>query len=53
MKRLMTITMPDGSKWGVPVDMIARDRAKHYAHEFGGDVERSQIGRASCRERVS
>lgn len=25
----------------MPVDMIARNRAAHYAHEFGGDVERS------------
>ena len=33
--------MPDGSKWGVPVEIIARHRAEHYAHEFGGDVERS------------
>jgi hypothetical protein len=31
----------DGSRWAVPVDVIARDRAAHYAHEFGDDVERS------------
>ena len=41
MHKLMTILMPDGSKWGVPVEMIARHRAKHYAHEFDGDIERS------------
>ncbi len=41
MKLIMTVTMPDGSKFGVPVAMIARNRAEHYAHEFGGDVERS------------
>lgn len=41
MHKLMTVTMPDGSKWGVPVDMIARDRATFYADEFGGDIERS------------
>lgn len=40
MIRLMTITMSDGSVWGVPVDMIARNRAEFYAGEFGG-VERS------------
>lgn len=39
--KMLTIEMPDGSKWGVPVDVIARNRAAHYAHEFGGDVERS------------
>lgn len=41
MHKYMTVKMLDGSKWGVPVEMIARDRAKHYASEFGGDVERS------------
>lgn len=37
----MTIEMPDGSVWGVPVTMIARSRAEHYANEFNDDVERS------------
>lgn len=41
MHKLMTVKMPDGSTWAVPVSMIAMDRAKHYASEFGGDVERS------------
>ena len=41
MHKLMTVEMPDGSKWGVPVEMIARSRATHYASEFGGDVEAS------------
>jgi hypothetical protein len=41
MHKYMTVEMPDGSKWGVPVEMIARNRAEHYASEFGGDVERS------------
>ena len=41
MHKLMTVEMPDGSKWGVPVELIARNRATHYASEFGGDVERS------------
>lgn len=41
MHKFMTIEMPDGSVWGVPVDMISRNRAAHYASEFGGDVERS------------
>ena len=38
---MLQIEMPDGSKWGVPVEVIARNRAAHYAHEFDGDVERS------------
>lgn len=41
MHKYMTVEMPDGSVWGVPVEMIAIDRARHYAKEFGGDVERS------------
>ena len=39
--KVLTVEQKDGSLWGVPVYVIARDRAKHYASEFGGDVERS------------
>lgn len=39
--KVMTVLQEDGSKWAVPVEVIARSRAAHYAHEFGGDVERS------------
>lgn len=39
--KLLTFKLPDGAMWGVPVDVIARDRANEYAHEFDGDVERS------------
>jgi hypothetical protein len=35
------VKMRDGTVWGVPVMAIARNRAAHYAKEFGGDVERS------------
>ena len=38
---LFIVNAPDGSRWAVPVMTIARDRAKHYASEFDGDVERS------------
>ena len=41
MDASLHVTMPDGSTWAVPVEVIARDRAKHYAHEFGGDIDRS------------
>ena len=41
MHKFMTVTLPDGSVWSVPVEMIARNRAEHYAHEFDNDVERS------------
>lgn len=39
--KVRTIKQADGSVWAVPVDAIARDRAKNYAREFDGDVERS------------
>jgi len=38
---LYVVTMPDGSRWAVPLMVIATDRARHYAREFDGDVERS------------
>lgn len=38
---LFIVDAPDGSRWSVPVMTIARDRAKHYAAEFEGDVDRS------------
>lgn len=41
MEKLLTVEMPDGSKWGVPVEMVARSRATYYAREFDNDVERS------------
>lgn len=41
MHKYMTVEMPDGSVWGVPVEMIARNRAACYASEFGGNNERS------------
>lgn len=37
----MTMTLENGEVWGVPVAMIARNRAAHYAKEFDGNVERS------------
>jgi hypothetical protein len=40
-EQFLQVTMPDGTKWNVPVDIIARNRAAYYADEFGGDVERS------------
>lgn len=39
--KLLRIEMPDGSKWDVPVMIIAKNRAKYYKDEFGGDVEKS------------
>lgn len=33
--------MPDGSKWDIPVSVIAEHRANHYKKEFDGNLERS------------
>lgn len=41
MHKLMTIEFQDGSKWGVPVELIALHRAHHYMSEFDGNLERS------------
>lgn len=41
MKQRLIVTMPDGSRWGVPVMLIAKNRAAHYAKEFDGDIDRS------------
>lgn len=40
MAKHLRAVMPDGT-WLIPLDVIARIRAAHYADEFGGDVERS------------
>jgi hypothetical protein len=41
MKKTLVVTMPDGSRWGMPVLTIARNRADHYKSEFGGNFNRS------------
>jgi hypothetical protein len=37
----LRITMPDGSKYDVPVMAVAMNRARYYAKDFEGSVERS------------
>jgi hypothetical protein len=41
LPKYLTVRQSDGSVWGVPVEMIARNRAEFYASEFDGDVEQS------------
>ena len=41
MKGYMTIEQADGSIWAVPISIIAKNRAAHYADEYDGDVEKS------------
>ena len=35
------VEMPDGTWWSVAIDVIADNRAKHYAYEYDGDHERA------------
>ena len=37
----LRVTMPDGSRWDVPVEIIARNRAENYKNEFHDSVEES------------
>lgn len=41
MAKHLQITMPDGSKWAVPVEVIAMNRATYYAKNDGITVEES------------
>ncbi len=37
------ITMPDNTRWSVPIAVIARSRAEFYKEEFGNDLMRSLL----------
>jgi hypothetical protein len=37
----LLIEMPDGLTYGIPIEIIARNRAEHYKDEFNGDVAES------------
>lgn len=39
--KMMSVTLPDGSVWAIPIEIIARNRSAHYASEFDGDIQRS------------
>lgn len=41
MDKCLRVHMPDGSIWDVPVEVVAYDRAKHFAHEYSGDINLS------------
>ncbi len=41
--KVLRVNMPDGSKWDVPVSVIAKNRAEFFAHKFDGDVIRSMF----------
>lgn len=39
--QFIRVPMVDGTVWDVPVLHVALDRARYYAHEYGGSVETS------------
>jgi len=41
MDKNYVVTMPDGSKWRVPVKIIAKNRSASYADEYDGDIDRA------------
>lgn len=41
LDKVMVLKLRDGSEWAVPVDVIARSRAAHYADEHDGNIEDS------------
>lgn len=41
MKKYLQVEMPDGSKWAIPVHVIAMNRAAYYAKNDGMTIEDS------------
>lgn len=40
-ERFVTIKLPNGEIWGVPIDVIAQNHAQYYAEkEYNGDVKK-------------
>lgn len=37
-KKYMLVDMPDNLTYGIPVELIARNRAEHYKDDFGDDL---------------
>jgi hypothetical protein len=40
-KACMVLTLSDGSRWSLPISVIAENRANFYKDEFDGDIQRS------------
>lgn len=43
MAKYLDVTMPDGSVWRVPADVVADDRANYYAGEDGDTTYDSEF----------
>lgn len=43
MKKQIQVTMPDGSVWGVPAEIVAEHRADYYANRDGESVRMEEF----------
>lgn len=41
LSKKYVVTFENGERWSIPVNVIAMDRAKYYAKEFDGDINKS------------
>lgn len=41
LDKFLAVSMPDGSRWAVPVRIVALNRAQHYQGEFDDDIHKS------------
>ena len=44
MEKLYVVTMSDGSKWGVPAEIIAKNKAEYYAKNDRGTSYEEEYG---------
>ena len=42
MTKQIQITMPDGSIWGVPAELVAQDRADYYGDKEGEEMRKEE-----------
>lgn len=45
MAKQLRVTMPDGSRWDVPAQIIAEHRARYYAKHDSGEESGEEYGR--------
>lgn len=50
MTKVLRITMPDGSEWDVPAEIIANSRATYYAEKDAGKAGNQKYKAAHSKE---
>lgn len=50
MTKYLRVTMPDGSKWDVPAQIIAENRARYYAKNDSGEESGVEYDKAYAEE---